>query len=761
MRIAATMLLTLFVALPANAQAPVSFTNEVVPIFSKAGCNTGGCHGKLEGQNGFKMSLFGFEPAEDYENIVKDAFGRRVSPGNAESSLLLLKATGQVLHGGGARFSLGSPEYRTVLRWIEQGAQPARKSDSVVVRIEVSPRERVFTGKIEQQQLAVFAHFGDGTKKDVTSLTQFETSQQRIAEVSANGLVTKNSDLGSAAIMVRYQTFVDVFRATVPFGGKVASLPPAKNFIDKLVFKQLETLGLPPSDVCDDATFLRRVTIDIAGRLPTKSEVESFLADKSADRHDKLVDRLLGSKDYADYFALKWGAILRNRRNAATDNPAPTKAFHAWIRDGFIQNKPYDQFVAEILTVTGTEDTNPPVVWYRELREPAALMEDTAQLFLGQRLQCAKCHHHPFEKWTQGDYWGLTAFFSQTDVKLPTPAKKGKKGEPQVDATKFTAVVQKAGLARVVHPRTKETLHPTPLGGHPIANSADVDPRKALASWLAGKNNPFFARTLVNRYWKHFFRRGLVDPEDDMRLTNPATNDELLDALAQHFIEHKYDLKNLVRTLCTSQVYRLSSVPNKHNAPDTQYFSRFYPRRLNAEVLLDAIDDVTLAKTMFKGMPDGTRAVQLPDNQVESYFLSVFGRPDAASPCECERGSDASLAQALHLFNSEELQEKIGGKGSPQVAEKQKEVKAKKNASVPPGIAVKNGGTRVAQLVSDKRPHDQKLRDLYLVAFAREPSAMERAALLAHIDRRPDDLHGAYAAIIWAILNTKEFQYNH
>jgi hypothetical protein len=378
------------------------------------------------------------------------------------------------------------------------------------------------------------------------------------------------------------------------------------------------------------------------------------------------------------------------------------------------------------------------------------------------RIGCAKCHHHPFEKWTQGDYWGLTAFFSQTDVKLPTPAKKGKKGEPQVEANKFTEVVQKAGLATVVHPRTKETLHPTPLGGLPIANSADVDPRKALASWLADKSNPFFARTLVNRYWKHFFRRGLVDPEDDMRLTNPATNDELLDALAQHFIEHNYDLKDLVRTLCTSQVYRLSSVPNKHNAPDTQYFSRFYPRRLNAEVLLDAIDDVTLAKTMFKGMPDGIRAVQLPDNQVESYFLSVFGRPDAASPCECERGSDASLAQALHLFNSEELQEKIAGKRSPQqAAEKQRDMKAKKNAPAPSGIAVRNGGARVAQLVSDKRSHEQKLRDLYLVAFAREPSAVERAALLAHIDRRPDDLHGAYAAIIWAILNTKEFQYNH
>ena len=743
-------------ALPVHAQTSVSFTNEVIPIFSKFGCNTGGCHGKMEGQNGFKMSLFGFEPAEDYEYIVKDSLGRRVAPGNAEQSLLLLKATGQVLHGGGTRLPLASPEYRIVLRWIEEGAQPAGKGDPVVVRIEVSPRERIFDGKVERQLLTVFAHFEGGGKKDVTSLTQFESNQQRIAEVSANGLVTKNGELGSAAIMVRYQTFVDVFRATVPFGGKVSDLPPAKNFIDRLVFRQLESLGLPPSELCDDATYLRRVTIDIAGRLPTKTEADAFLADKVPDRHDKLVERLLESKDYADYFALKWGAILRNRRNAASDNPAPTKAFHAWIRDSLLHNKPYDQFVAEILTVTGPEGTNPPVVWYRELRQPDALMEDTAQLFLGQRLQCAKCHHHPFEKWTQGDYWGLTAFFSQTDVKLPVPAKKGKKGDPQVEAIRFTEVIQKPGRATVIHPRTKEVLIPRPLGGLPIADDPDTDPRKTLATWLGEKSNPFFARTLVNRYWKHFFRRGLVDPEDDMRLTNPATNDDLLDALAKHFIEHKYDLKDLVRTICTSQIYRLSSVPNKHNARDTQYFSRFYPRRLNAEVLLDAIDDVTLAKSVFKGMPDGTRAVQLPDNQVESYFLSVFGRPDAASPCECERGSDASLAQALHLFNSEELQEKIAGRGA-----KEKEAKGKKNAPQPSGFVVKNGGTRLTQLVSDKRSHEEKLRELYLIAFAREPSSAERAALLSHIERHTDDLRAGYAAILWAIVNTKEFQYNH
>jgi hypothetical protein len=751
--IAVFMVVTL--VLPARAQTPVSFTDDVVPILTKFGCNTGGCHGKAEGQNGFKLSLFGFEPADDYEYIAKEALGRRLSTSAPESSLLLLKATGQVAHGGGVRLPLGSPEYRAIVNWIDQGARPAGPGDSRVVRIEVMPRETIFEGKTDRQPLRVFAHYDGGAKKDVTHLAQFESNQLRIAEVSDAGVVSKNTDSGSAAIMVRYQTFVDVFRATVPFGGQVTKLPPEKNFIDTLVFKQLKALGLPPSEVCDDATFLRRVTIDITGRLPTKAEAEAFLADKNPDRHEKLVDRLLASAEYADYFALKWASILRNRRNSSSDNLAPTKAFHGWIRDSLAQNKPFDRFVGEILTATGAEVTTPPVVWFRELREPSAIMEDTAQLFLGQRLQCAKCHHHPFEKWTQGDYWALTAFFSRTEVRLPTPAKKGKKGEPITEAVRFAEVKQAAGSAKVLHPRTRELLPPTPLGGKAIAD--DADPRQALADWLRDKGNPFFARTLVNRYWKHFFRRGLVDPEDDMRLTNPSVNDALLDALTKHFVEHRFDLKDLVRTICTSQVYRLSSVPNKDNARDNQYFSRFYPRRLNAEVLLDSLDDLTLAKTVFKGMPDGTRAVQLPDNQVESYFLSVFGRPDAASPCECERGSDASLAQALHLFNSEELMEKISGK-SPDT---KKESKGKKNAPAAPGLAVKNGGARLSQLISDKRPHEQKLRDLYLIAFAREPRAEERAALLAEIERRPDDLPGAYAAILWAIVNTKEFQYNH
>jgi hypothetical protein len=757
-----SLAVALLLAGTASAAPPsgprVSFVNEVVPILTRLGCNSGGCHGKAEGQNGFKLSLFGFEPAEDYGYLVREAFGRRVSMQVPAQSLLLLKAVGTIPHGGGKRLDASSPYYATLLRWIEQGAPGAGKDDPVVQRIEVQPRETMLP-RGGKQQLTVTAHLSDGSKRDVTALARFDSNQTDLADVSASGLVEAGQLPGSAAIMVRYQDHVDVFRALIPLGVPVTRLPPVRNFIDEHVFAQLRKLGLPPSDLADDATFLRRVTIDIAGRLPTKAEADAFLADRSADRIEKLVDRLLASKDYADYFANKWSAILRNRRNTPNDDPAATVAFHDWIRDSLHENRPYDQFVREVLTATGPEVKSPPAVWFRELKDAPAVMEDAAQLFLGQRIQCAKCHHHPLEKWSQADYWGLTAFFAQTTVKMPTPAKGGKNKAPALPAE----VVQKMGLPQVSHPRTNEKIRPTVLGGKPAAIAPDADPRLELAKWMSQKDNPFFARALVNRYWKHFFGRGLVDPEDDLRLTNPATNPELLDALAKSFVDSKYDLKRLVRTICTSSVYRLGSEPNQHNARDRQHFSRFYPRRLNAEVLLDAIDDVTLGKTAFKGVPAETRAVQLPDNQFESYFLSVFGRPDAASPCECERSSDASLAQALYLFNSEELLYKISGK-VPTTADEPAPMPAKggknKQPPAPPKPSGK-GGVRLAQLVADKRPHQERLRELYLSALSREPAKEEMTALLAHIEKKKDEPQGAYTDILWALLNTKEFQYNH
>jgi hypothetical protein len=706
---------------------PINFANEVVPIFTKFGCNAGGCHGRASGQNGFKLSLLGFEPEEDYEYLVKEARGRRIFPAAPDHSLLLMKATGQVPHGGGKKIDRDSPFYRVLRRWIEQGTPFGQKTDPLVTRIEVLPKERLLDRK-NTQQLTVVAHFSDGSTRDVTRMTQFESNNTDLAEVSGTGLVNTKELTGSAAIMTRFQSHVDVFRATVPLGVAVTNLPPKRNFIDELVFQRLVKLGLPPSELADDGTFLRRVTIDLAGRLPTHEEAEQFLADQDPGKYEKLIDRLLASEDYGYYFANKWGAILRNRRRAPNDDPKPTVAFHTWIRESLQQNKPYDQFVREILTVTGEEVKDPPVVWYRENKEREAQLEDAAQLFLGQRIQCARCHHHPFEKWSQQDYYGFAAFFAQVVVKEPPPpkAQKGQKGPlPRPPAT----VEHKAGVAKAVNPRTNKAVLPTGLGGKELQIPPTDDPRQKLVDWMVEKDNPFFAAALVNRYWKHFFGRGLVDPEDDLRVTNPASNPELLDALTRHFVEHRYDLKDLCKTICLSSVYRLSAVPNEYNADDRQNHSRFVPKRLNAEVLLDAIDDVTLVKTQYAGVPAGTRAVQLPDNQVNSYFLSVFGRPDASSACECERGNDASLAQALHMFNSTEMMTKIAG-------------------------------TRAKQLASDKRPHEERLRDLYLVALSRPPSREEIDALLAYIDKKQNP-QLAYEDIIWTMINKKEFLFNH
>ncbi len=733
--------------------SPVSFNAEVVPALTKAGCNVGGCHGKAEGQNGFKLSLFGFEPADDYEYIAKEARGRRVFAAAPAQSLLLLKGSGAVPHAGGKRLDPKSDAYALLLRWVAEGARPSSAREPALDRIEVRTGSAVLA-RGGSARATVVAHFRDGTTRDVTELTVLEAGPVEVLTVDPAGQVTAKPRGGSGTVTARYRDAVAVARVTVPFGTAVTNLPPAKTVADELVFKQLKELGLPPSDLCDDATFVRRATVDICGRLPTKEEADAFVADKSADKVEKLIDRLLASPDYADFAANKWSALLRNRRNAPNEDGKPNVAFHAWIRDSFKDNKPFDAFVRELLTASGPVHENPRAVWYRELKEPANLAEDVAQLFLGQRVACAKCHHHPSDRWTQADYWSLAAAFARTDVQLATPLKKGdpKKNIPDTPG-KPLAVALKAGAATMPHPRTSAKLVPAGLDGKPFALDADTDPRENLAAWVASPDNPFFARTLANRYWKHFFGRGLVDPEDDMRATNPASNPELLDALAKRAAADKFDVKKLIKLICTSNVYRLSSAPNGHNADDKQHFARFYPRRLNAEVLLDAVDAVTLAKSQFRGAPGGTRAVQLPDNQSDSYFLSVFGRPDGASACECERGADANLAQALLLMNSEELLAKIG---TP-VPEPKRDPKAKPPANAGPKAPP---GERLNKLVADKRPHAERLRDLYLVALSREPSAEEMTTLLGHIEKKGDD-RAAYADILWALVNTKEFLFNH
>lgn len=697
---------------------PVNFPNQVVPIFTKYGCNSGGCHGKSGGQNGFRLSLLGFVPDEDYEYLVKEGRGRRLFPSSPTRSMLLTKATAQLPHGGGHRIAVESPAYRLLHRWIEQGMPYGLPDDPTVTHIEVFPKERLM-GREHAQQLISIAHYTDGTTKDVSRMTQFDSNDTEMAEVSATGLVTTAKLTGSVAVMARYQGYVGVFRATIPLGIPADKLPPVKTVVDKHVFAKLKDLGLPSSEVSSEQSFLRRVTVDIAGRLPSVDETESFLASDSPKKRAELVDRLLDSTDHAEYFANKWSAILRNKRRAEYEKTA-TFGFYDWIRGSILDNKPYDEFVREILTATGDPQSNAPVAWYREVKDSSAQVEDTAQLFLGLRIQCARCHHHPFEVWSQQDYYGFQAFFSRVGRK---------KGLLQNEVR----IHHNPGVAQAQNPKTKAMVKPTGLGAPTLELSQYDDPRHHLVDWMADPDNPFFARALVNRYWKHFFGRGLVDPEDDMRVTNPATNPELLEALAADFIEHKFDMKHLIRTICNSQTYQLAAEPNSWNRNDKQNFSRYYPKRLNAEVLLDAINQVTGTTTGFGGAPAGTRAVQLPDNGFTSYFLTVFGRPEASSACECERSSEANLAQSLHLLNSSEIQGKLTAAGGS-----------------------------AARLAADKdRPHAEKIRELYLLAFARPPLDDETAIAIAHIEKCGDDVKRAYEDIVWALINTKEFLFNH
>ena len=673
----------------------------------------------------------GFEPTEDYEHLVKEARGRRLFPAAPENSLLLLKAVATMPHGGGKRLDPASDDYRLIVRWIRQGMPYGKPADPTVAGIEVWPKERTLRPQGEQQ-LVVLARYTDGSVEDVTRSAVYEPNDKNMGQVDDAGRVKVFDTPGDVAVMVRYQSRVAVFRAMVPLGAPINTLPPARNFIDELVFAKLKKVGMPPSPVCDDATFLRRVTIDVAGRLPTADETRAFLADTDPAKRDKWIDRLLDGTDYADYFANKWSAVLRNKRKEGPSAARATIAFHDWVRDSLLSNKPYDQFVREVIAASGEVSHNPAVAWYRQVKEPANQLEDTAQLFLGLRLQCAQCHHHPFEKWSQQDYYGFAAFFSRVGRK-PGPVQ----GEE--------VIFHRRGGASATNPKSKQTVRPAGLGAAAPDLQPDDDPRLALADWLTSKDNPFFARSLVNRYWKHFFGRGIVDPEDDMRETNPPTNPELLDALAAHFVKSNYDLKDLVRTVCRSTVYQLSALPNGHNAVDRQNFSRYYPKRLTAEVLYDAVNELAGARSQFNGLPPGTRAVQLPDNSFNAanYFLTVFGRPEGSSSCECERSQDASLAQSLHLINAKDIQEKLAG----------------------------NEG-RPAQLAADdKRPDDAKVEELYLRAFSRKPEPDELSAAKAYIEKKVASKKAdqdakavrkqAYEDLVWALINTKEFAFNH
>ncbi len=718
---------------------PLNFTNQVVPVFTKLGCNSGGCHGKLAGQNGFRLSLLGFEPDLDFTTLVKEGRGRRLFPANPDASLFLMKATGRAPHGGGKKMDPDSDEYKLVRRWIAAGMPWGDEKDPKVTKITVFPEYRVLT-RGSKQQFAVYAHYTDGTVEDISRRAQYESNDTEIATVDERGLVRTLSMSGEAAIMARYQGMVAVFRATVPLGVKTPDWAfPEKTLVDRFTARKWKELGLVPSELCSDEVFIRRAYVDITGTLPTPKEVLAFVADADAAKRDKLIDRLVETPEYAYFFANKWADVLRVKRRQEAGRAQGTFAFHEWIREQVAGDTPYDEFVRSIVASSGDERKSPPTVWYKEIDKPEQFVDDIGQVFLGQRLACAQCHHHPYEKWSQDDYWGLAAFYGRVgrkDVRLPlTNQNDGRENRVQV--------VYVRAIGTVTNKRTQKPAEAKTLDGEPMAAlSGDEDPRTKLVDWMTAPGNPYFARTAANRYWAHFFGRGIVDPLDDMRVTNPPSNPELLDALAQNLRDNKYSLKALIKTICKSRTYQLSSAPNEFNKHDKQAYARYYPKRLQAEVLLDALCQVTDSPTRFNGLPTDrhapSRAIMLPDESFGSYFLDVFGRPQRISACECERVSEANLAAVLHLLNSDEVQGKIS-----------------------------RGGGRADALAkpTDKRTDEEKVTELFLWAFARKPSGDDLSAALEHIKKMETKSGAAgkktaYENILWALLNTKEFVFN-
>lgn len=721
-----------------DVASPVNFSNQIVPLFTKLSCNGGGCHGKAAGQNGFRLSLLGFHPQDDYEFLVKESRGRRLFPAMPEKSLLLTKATSQVPHGGGQRLEGDSDEYRLLRRWIAQGMPYGSDDDPKVHSISVYPENRVMRRE-GNQQLIVLAQYSDGRVEDVTRMAQFESNDTEMAEVDMQGLVSTRDLAGDVTVMTRFQGQVAVFRATLPLSEQAPSLPTPNNLVDATVFAKLTQLGIPTSPNCSDPTFVRRATLDLVGRLPTLEETGSFLDDTTEGKRELLIERLLSSDDHAEFFASKWSQILRNRRN----NDAfkfGTFAMYEWLRDQIYHNRPYDEMVRDVIAASGSITVHPPVAWYRQVTDVNQQVEDASQLFLGQRIQCARCHHHPYEKWSQQDYAKMAGFFSLVSKKAgPTPS------EP--------IVYSRLGRPSAADPRSGAQLGPAGLGAEPIEVNESLDPRHQLVDWMTADDNPYFAASLVNRYWKHFFGRGLVDPEDDMRVTNPASNPQLLESLSQQFIDSRFDLKGLIRTIVRSKTYQLSSEANELNLDDRRNHSRFYPKRLQAEVLLDSIDQVLGTSTAFDGMPAGTRAVSLPDTSFNSYFLTVFGRPEATTACECERTADSNLAQSLHLLNSKEMQAKLTDQSGFAFT-----------FSQPVGA---EQSSDVAEEVTGEQVFDQdvaqirlNVETIYLRALSRTPNKDELDRLVNYI-KNYDDRRAAYEDALWAVVNSKEFLFNH
>src|SRR5579863_1185508 len=713
-----------------------SFRNDVLPVMTKMGCNSGPCHGAAAGKNGFKLTLRGYDPVADYYTLTRQALARRTDRLEPAKSLILLKPTLTIPHGGGRRFDLGSPEYKIMSGWIAQGMPAPQGSDPLVTDIQVLPHEASLLPGAEQQ-LIVTAIFSDGHKADVTRWAKYDSGDEGVATVDHNGRVTMHG-YGEAPVTVWYQSHVAFSRLRIPYPIKLANAlfetAVRNNYIDDAILSHLKVLHIPPSPQTSDAVFMRRAYLDAAGVLPSPSEVEKFLKDSSPDKRNQLINSLMKRPEFVDYWAYKWSDLLLVSSNHLSNDEM--WSYYQWIRDSVATDKPWNQFASQVITASGNTLKNCAANYWVIHRDPLDISENMAQAFLGINISCAHCHNHPLAKWTQKDYYGMANLFAR--VRLKTFGPSGSR--PGVGPIFNDVTVYSAPTGEFTDDRFMMVLPPKPLDASALPENIPGDTRQYFAKWLTSPENPFFARNIVNRIWRNFMGRGLIEPVDDLRDTNPATNDELLNAMVKDFVAHNYDVDHLIRTIMQSATYQTSSRPLKDNADDDKYGSHFVVRRLPAEVLLDAYSQVTQIPEKFEGYPAGMRGMQLPDTAVKSYFLTAFGRPAREQTRESERTSVPTITQALHIINGGTLNNKLRAPG----------------------------GT-VDMLLKLGFSDEQIVDYLYLASFSRHPTDSERDGLvgaLAAAEQKKtagagDSRRAALIDMSWAMLTSEEFMFNH
>lgn len=695
---------------------PISFRQDVMPVFMKSSCNNGSCHGAARGKDGFRLSLFGFDPEGDHFRLTREIPGRRINLALPAESLLIEKSDGSVPHTGGKRFEKGSEHYNTVLRWLEAGAPNDPGPVPTVVSLELYPKNAVMDGEGTTQRLTVRAKYSDGTDRDVTNLAYFSSNNETSAEIAQTGNVTAHGR-GEAFIMARFETHTVGSQFIVLPKGLQYEDPktPEFNYIDTLNHAKLRKLRIIPSGVCSDEEYIRRVFVDITGTLPSFDDYNKFVADTDPAKREKLVDQLLERKEFVDIWVMKWAEILQVRTIANRVEKKPMLAYYNWLREKIASNTPTDKMVQELLGARGGSFANPATNYYQTETETLKTSENVAQVFMGMRIQCAQCHNHPFDRWTMDDYYSFAAFFSQI-------------GRKQGEDPRETIIFNSGG-GEVAHLVGGRVMKPKFLGGAE-PDLAGRDRRQVLAEWLASPENPYFAKNLANIVWSHFFGRGIIHEVDDVRISNPAVNPELLDELGKKFTEYNYDFRKLVRDICTSRTYQLSTQTNETNASDHRNFAHAELRRIRAEVMLDCISIVTTTQDKFPGLPVGARAVQIADGNTATYFLTTFGRAKRETVCSCEVKMEPNLSQALHLINGDTTNAKI------------------------------QQGALIPTRLKEGKPPAEIITELYIRCFSRRPTEQEMANLTALVAENPNTQE-ALEDVFWSMLNSREFLFNH